>query len=155
MLVIKEYIAESVKALRPTSHYRHKLEFLLQHGRTFTEIVASLPPRTRRTPKRCYANAARFAQRWPDYSYCEGLALGERGLIDHAWCIDAAGRVAEATWKAPGVEYLGVVFKPVYLARLLRELGMYGVLEEAAQRLTDGRDSLAEALYQPKPGLTH
>ena len=52
---------------------------------------------------RCFGNAQALA-RIQGWAYAEGLAIEPagpgyaEGWIEHAWCIDGQGRVAEPTW---------------------------------------------------------
>ena len=47
-------------------------------------------------------------------TYCEGYAIPDIGSIvhemDHAWCVDADGRVIDNSWRKPGLAYFGIPF---------------------------------------------
>jgi hypothetical protein len=84
------------------------------NGREYRE---QLPGVKRGMLKACYHNAVVLALAHPrKYTYVEGLAM-PAGLfpVEHAWCVDRAGRVAETTWEKPA-EYFGV---PVTLPAIL------------------------------------
>lgn len=69
----------------------------------------------------CYYNAARLALRRNDWTYVEGTATHASFgymAIEHAWIVDATGRVIDPTWKYdPARLYVGVPFLESWLWR--------------------------------------
>lgn len=104
-------MVQSVRGrLRPEGWtYTGMEDFLLDRGTFWT--AAPLPPNVRQmTPKACFWNALKMAQRHRrTWRYVEGLALGILP-VHHAWVVDADGVVIDPTWETPGRAYFGVVF---------------------------------------------
>ena len=80
-------------------------------------------------PKLCYMNAYHMSQRY-GLQYVEGLATPDFAdiPIEHAWCVDENGNVVDNTWPIPGTAYYGVPFEDTFVAEVLSETGMYGVI---------------------------
>lgn len=73
------------------------------------------------TANACFENAASFSAA-TGMTYVEGFALSavpSLHAFDHAWCVDAQGRVHEVTWRECGLAYFGVPFTGRYVARRL------------------------------------
>jgi hypothetical protein len=129
--------------------------FLLRHGRFWTP--APLPPEVPRgLPGNCYADAVMRALYDESVTYVEGIGWrGDETWIDsdgvelaaawtdadgvehqvwspHAWTVDWAGVVTDATWDEPQrCSYFGVpVPLPVALHRLAQP-GRFGVFDHA------------------------
>lgn len=99
--------------------------------------VPALPPGLR--PKWCYGNAQRLALgrvrvkgfRGP-WTYVEGYAMStELGIpIEHAWVVDAAGRVHDFTWGG---------HRDCYYVGLAIERGTFAPRRNTADQLVHGR----------------
>lgn len=97
--------------------------FLYQHGRRwpYQPLPAAVKPGSR---GECYRNAAMLVLRDCEFIYCEGLALGAVLPVQHAWCLDDAGRVIDPTWHGlkhdvEQLEYVGIAFQTEYLRDVL------------------------------------
>lgn len=75
----------------------------------------------------CYRNAQRAASE-RGWTYCEGLALTEFSWIHHAWCVDQAGAVVEATYGDLASEYYGVAFGLDEVRDNMIRTGFFGAL---------------------------
>ncbi|GGL55306.1 hypothetical protein [Planomonospora parontospora] len=89
---------------------------LLEHGRLFIPAPrpAHLIPDA---PGSCFAAATRLAETHETLIYVEGMALtGSEPLgFDHAWCVDADGRVVDSTLPdGYGRAYVGVPLTDAY-----------------------------------------
>ena len=138
---IKTYLEERDGLARKTSpelngsNWSTWFRFVLANGSEFTQHA---PPNTRylpwvRKPNQCYANCIQLAyirSEQPEPGrlfYAEGYAvMADTGLVlDHAWCVDAAGRIYDPTWVTNvkvGDAYFGVPFMPSYTReRYLRQ----------------------------------
>ena len=128
--------------------YGSQADFLLRHGRAYA--WHPFPPRLAHgIPRQCYRNAARLALRSGRYTYVEGCAVASRlGItLEHAWCIDRAGRVVDPTWEE-GRDYFGVAFRTDYLRRVVRANRQFGLIHNFKMRfpLLTGEHSVDEAL---------
>lgn len=85
-------------------------DFLLDRGRDLDPSTAIVTPGT---PKQCYWNARRAANR-KGWTYYEGYAISIIPML-HAWCLDEQGRLRELTWREVGDAYFGV---PIPLSEL-------------------------------------
>lgn len=109
--------------------YRGPEDFVLRHGRwyrpedIYPADLPSLPP------KLCYGNSIFLACKL-GWRYVEGYAMLPRVLkvspdnqdaiclpnpelgvvMPHAWCLDAEGKLRDATWTNGGLAYRGVEF---------------------------------------------
>jgi len=92
--------------------YDNPYAFALAHGRWFEP--KRLPAGTRLgAPKCCFANALYGGCMInPGWRYVEGYAMNQHGLIpvNHAWNIDASGRLFDITWRNVGLAYFGIEF---------------------------------------------
>jgi hypothetical protein len=84
------------------------------------------------TPKECYCNAATLVFQRPGLRYVEGYVWRE-GLplaIQHAWCIDAKGRVIDNTLQdTERCQYMGIGVIRAELWEELQKTGYYGLLD--------------------------
>lgn len=69
------------------------------------------------TPQQCHKNATDLTLADNSLIYCEGYALFEPGGLPtiHAWVTDGQGRAIDNTWPKPGVAYVGVPFKSLFV----------------------------------------
>src|SRR5262249_55671268 len=66
----------------------------------------------------CFRNAQMLFFGHFDFTYVEGFTCwGTVGPVEHAWCVDANGKVIETTWKEIGSAYFGI---PVGRAELMK-----------------------------------
>jgi hypothetical protein len=128
--------------------YTSTADLLLRHGRAYEWY--RFPRRLARgLPRQCYLNASRLALRSSRFTYVEGCAIGcSLGIpVEHAWCIDAEGRVVDPTWK-DGHDYFGVAFRTTYL-RFILSLNRNGGLitnHKMGFPLLTGKHRVEEAL---------
>lgn len=104
-------------------------------------------------PKKCYQNAFELATNNPDLTYCEGRAVGAMFPVEHAWCIDAQGRVVDNTWIDGDAQqaYFGAAFKTDFLLGWVERQARYGVLCEMFPRELlelDPRDYLQDPSHE-------
>jgi len=134
--MITELVEQYCKALESVPHdftaITRLQRFVLEHA--LPERTGIVRPRGVRKgrPKECYRNATVLAMQ-QGYTYCEGLACSEKlGIpVDHAWVIDSAGNVIDATWKdTDKCWYLGVPFSREQLWLGLIDTGTYGLLHK-------------------------
>jgi hypothetical protein len=112
----------------PALHYRGPADFVLRHGRWFGPV-----PYPEHAPwgswplNQCFGTAIFLAARF-NLRCFEGYALlgtlirdnksgavyhlvgGEKSLLHHAWNVDGAGRLIDATWNNDALLYFGVEF---------------------------------------------
>ena len=71
--------------------------------------------------KRCYDNAFDLLGLHPELTYCEGFVLAGPALfpVEHAWCVDEAGKVVDNTLREPGVGYFGIPFDSKWVVRMV------------------------------------
>lgn len=94
----------------------------------------------RGTPKECYSNAARLVFDKPGLRYVEGYVWrNDLPLaIQHAWCIDAKGRVIDVTLKDPErCQYMGIACIRGELWEELQKTGYFGLLDSGFGLNTD------------------
>jgi len=128
---------ETLSAVDPNPYpYTSEADFILRHGREWP-----LPRRRRRIQtgplKDCFRNAARLALRFPKrFTYVEGYAFfGPLNTpMEHAWCIDRAGFVADPTW-VNGHDYFGVPFRHDYLRAIVLAKNGYGLIDNEEMEL--------------------
>lgn len=102
---------------RPGWAYRSVPHLLLEQGRLFTPApragdVPALPASL------CYANAAMIARAYDGLIYAEGVALlaDQPVQLEHAWCVQPDGTVADPTWDdGAAAAYLGLPITDVRL----------------------------------------
>lgn len=96
----------------------------------------------------CFANAGALAIHKPSLTYVEGLA--DCGFLPtaHAWCVDAAGRVIDPTWRdCANASYFGIPVQWNALEEHLDQTGYWGLFDGVLpRRLLEGR--LAEFVHQ-------
>lgn len=126
---LKQYL-EAITRLQRSNHPEHADDsqhaFILRHGRAYpfgrTQINGTI--------KQCFQNAAKLAISDPDMTYCEGYTETHGVPIEHAWCLDKAGKVIETTIREREPrEYFGVPIKTDYLRRVLLEKQTYQVFD--------------------------
>jgi len=84
------------------------------------------------TPKQCFQNSYDLCIADEGLTYCEGYVLSDKlpMPLDHAWCVDAEGKVVDVTLADPiGWEYCGVMIKKEYMQAVISKRGYYGVLD--------------------------
>lgn len=105
--------------------------FTLKMGRAW--IAQPLPDWVAPGPMRqCYENAGTLCMKNRDLTYVEGYAQPP-GLppIHHAWCVDAAGRVIDNTFRdSTSTQYFGVPIRAETLRELVEESGRWGLFPE-------------------------
>ena len=97
----------------------------------------------------CFHNAFALARAHPELTYCEGLALNVFP-VEHAWCLDPDGRVADNTWGQGPAAYAGVAFDTKFVIRWVAQRQRYSVLAEMFPRELLGLDP-ATYLANPAP----
>lgn len=120
------WIDDTVAEWRPVPGllYAGPADFVRRHGRWY-DVARTAPG----APRLCYANAIGYAVAF-GWAYVEGYAMvpltpgssrtvapgvvmrmaaGDE-VVQHAWCVDDAGRPVEVTWPVPGRAYRGVAF---------------------------------------------
>lgn len=114
---------EMVNGLQPQS--KGPIALLLKHG---VEYAETAPAPWRGVPKGCYANAQYLVKRRKCWQYVEGYAC-HRIPLEHAWCLDADGKVVDPTWPE-GEHYFGIPFDMELVRRIRRIPGgrSYSVL---------------------------
>lgn len=107
--------------------------FVLDNGRAMPGAARPKGIRKGRD-RQCYANALHLALRGryggPPMRYVEGFALAYGGIVvEHAWCLDAAGTVVDPTWRDPDLAtYYGVEMDLDVVGRIVSHNRVYGVL---------------------------
>ncbi len=80
----------------------------------------------------CYDNATSYAVTRDDVWYTEGFAVGpDLPLpVEHAWLIDASGRVIDPTWEdTDNNAYFGIPFRRSFVTEMLAQnKGQAGIL---------------------------
>lgn len=101
--------------------YWCKEDYLLTNGVWYTP--RPLPKRIKPLlPRYCFGNSALMAirQHKDRLVYVEGIALSTIPFpVHHAWNADKDGNIVDTTWNPVGTAYLGCVFKPRDVNRLL------------------------------------
>jgi hypothetical protein len=89
----------------------------------------------------CYKKSQLLAEGDPSLEYVEGWALAPDGVpTQHAWCVDAEGRVVDAEWPTPeSLTYFGVVIPRAfgYAWRGVLSPGQALAIEEREKRGAD------------------
>ena len=126
----RDGLAHKTSPALNSSNWSTWFRFVLANGAEFTEHA---PTNTRylpwvRKPNQCYANCIQLAFiRSEQLFYVEGYAImaGTGLVLDHAWCVDALGRIYDPTWVTNvkvGEAYFGVPFTSSYTReRYLRQ----------------------------------
>lgn len=71
----------------------------------------------------CYANAQYLASRRKGLRYAEGYATSVIP-VEHAWCVDAQGRVIDPTWdEKHQPDYFGIAFDSEHVRRIRQVTG--------------------------------
>lgn len=124
-----EGCTEYLKALSGLEHIPSI--FTLRMGRAWTP--QPLPAWVMQGPMRqCYENAGTLCLENHNLTYVEGYAQCP-GLppIHHAWCVDAAGRVIDNTFRdSDSSQYFGVPIRAKTLRKLVEETGCWGLFPE-------------------------
>lgn len=125
---ISEYLDISATMRGGKDSRRNFESFCIEHG---TAHRWSPLPRVYRhgIPKQCFRNAFVASVRHSGLIYCEGWALGVIPT-HHAWCVDAAGKVYDFTWRGFTTEdtaYWGVQFAGPAFCDMICEGETYGV----------------------------
>lgn len=107
-------------------------EFMIERGRSYVRDDSAVADwlgsgDLRGEQKMCFRNAAEDAMAHSDLTYVEGWAMPESVDMPmaHAWLVDEAGNVIDATWRG-GYAYHGVPFETAEVCRLLLAIGRYG-----------------------------
>jgi hypothetical protein len=82
---------------------------------------------------KCYNHSMDLVLRHPELTYVEGLSLGIISY-QHAWVVDANGRVIDGTWKEPGLEYFGIPIQTAYLKQHALKTGWPSLLDNHLSR---------------------
>lgn len=99
---------------------------LMQFGRGFP--VSKKRPRwlSVGVKKACFVNATGYAMQRDDVFYAEGYAVDPAVPIpmQHAWLVDAKGRVIDPTWEDnENHGYFGIAFKREFVMEMLNNNG--------------------------------
>lgn len=134
---LSQHLAVLAKLLRtrnPAWKYASVQEFVLANG-VFFPLRFALAEKG--PAKHCYMNAWRAMMADEKLCYCEGYAMiaDVPFPFDHAWCVDAEGRIVEPTWETPGVSYVGVCFERAFVAERISAQGLYGLLCDRSAEL--------------------
>lgn len=132
MIGLKEYLqwsADARRSLTPgnINGYSCLEDFVLKHGRAFTSIGKMPKGIKRGRKKQCFMNATHLCHDDRSLTYCEGYAVSVIPMM-HAWCVTRKGVVIDPTWTKE-TEYYGVPIKRSYLMKMMRESGVYGVID--------------------------
>lgn len=106
-------------------------KFLVEHGRSF-EICEATFNGPRATPKECFKNATLVAMADPGMTYVEGFVTVHGVPIQHAWNVDADGRLIDRTLDNHDrriEHYFGIPFSTFYVTKALRINRVYGLLD--------------------------
>lgn len=112
----------------------------------------------RMTPKMCFKNAIRLAER-KGYRYAEGYALSGTLLtsgivfpVEHAWCVDRDGNAVDPTWEDPeNSHYLGIEFDVTEVWKRTALTGTFGMFFKGVAGTVD-HDFLETLMPDLKPG---
>ncbi len=114
---------------RETWRYGSFEKAILEHG--VSAPPKPRPPNIKRgVPTHCYYNCQQLVLKYQSLTYVEGYAVpqGFKFLmpINHAWVLDADGKVIDPTWEPFGICYLGIPMttewlKTVWDARYLKD----------------------------------
>lgn len=91
----------------------------------------------KRHDRMCFRNAIEYVAEHPDCTYVEGIAIASYDLpfaTTHGWVRQPDGTMLDLTWEPVGVEYFGIPFKWSYVARVMLDTGMYGILDNFNNR---------------------
>lgn len=112
--------------------------FVLRYGREF--IAAPRPKGIRkRRAGQCFKNAWALADRDRSYIYVEGWATGTIPQ-HHAWCVTRDGVAVDPTWnQEQAVEYFGVPFQLIYVAKTILAFGVFGIFNDGFNKALAGR----------------
>jgi hypothetical protein len=116
--------AELMRTLHPKPDwtYSNFEELILTCGRAMTS--APFPPKLKQGfPKSCYYNAQQLAFKRKSLTYVEGYAMsyGVTIPIAHGWLLNERGEAIDPTWDEPGVAYLGIPLKTVWVKAFLKD----------------------------------
>jgi hypothetical protein len=127
MTTPRQYLGTMSKMSGPMAD---RARFLLRRGRGFrTGRHTYSGPRG--TPKLCFMNAGNLAIANPEMTYVEGYVRLMGSIpIEHAWCIDATGRIIDPTLRnGKDVDcYFGAAFTTEFLLRTIQRSGVWGIL---------------------------
>lgn len=120
------WIAEFHAQRNPPHEIETPAQFLLARGTVMQ--TRGKTPRRLGIPRACYYNAYKLARRRKNLHYAEGFAASVI-ITEHAWCVDAEGRVVDPTWgdeyiiKTGGLptDYFGMTFD-LELVRAVRKM---------------------------------
>lgn len=113
---------------------------LLQHAKTFEPADTNPSWLTLGPAKQCFDNVTRIVIERLDAGdtsihYAEGYAMDAELAIpmQHAWLVDADGKVIDPTWRDVADNlYFGVVFETDFVINLLRNKKSAGILVDVA-----------------------
>ena len=147
-----ELLARQMRLMRDANQgepaERFPCEVLLDRGVEWTERA---PSPWKGPAKFCFWNAQRLAGRRKGLRYCEGYATGVIP-VEHAWCIDAAGRVIDPTWSEDyQPDYFGLPLDLKLVRRIVRRSNWYSALFYVDNWLTI--HASLEASKTPAAGL--
>lgn len=121
-------------------------EVLAQAGQVFPERAAAQPALGQMGD--CFPNALNLALR-ARLHYVEGYAIaGDISIpLEHAWCVNDAGRVYDPTWP-DGHTYFGMAFKRRSMAVMMRHSGKVCILGNLFLFADLGVDALRRQLLE-------
>jgi hypothetical protein len=123
---LKTFLQERAEQMRryarPDRKYCCFEELILDGG--VAMVAATKPPKLKRgLPKSCYYNAQKIAFGGRGLTYVEGYALSADipMAIAHGWLLNERGEAIDPTWDEPGVAYLGIPLKTVWVKAFLKD----------------------------------
>lgn len=134
--ISQDYITKMYQHFQDRGGAPLAYQVLATHGQAFPQRAARQPALGQ--IGQCYENAYYLAQTRGLY-YVEGLAISRDDIplpLDHAWCVDHAGRVYDPTWPE-GSQYYGMAFDMEALAFIYLQTGYHCVLGNLARLRLD------------------
>jgi hypothetical protein len=120
-----------IRTLPPKFKYCCIEDFVLKNGKLFE--ISKIRPKYGEE-RFCFFNSYQLMIK-EGYTYVEGFAMGVIP-VNHAWCLDADGRVIDPTWrpsltrKFQGIAYIGVALDRSFVIETALQRKSYGVLDD-------------------------